>query len=146
MKHIFIYTDASINFKKYLPYRISGVIVCNCNIIDIFFKKYIEHPSGATNKNSIGLLERLAIHQSISYVLNKYSPAKITVFTDAEGEALKWNDYYIKQNLPINIKYVKGHNNRKDATFKYKYNCLADYISKYGVKDWKEWWYNKYFC
>ena len=126
MKHIRIYTDASVGFKNIKQYAICGIIVCDSRIIDIYYRhrfKYI--PSIHA--------EALAIYHSISYVKEKYNTEKIVVYSDAILEN-RYNN--------ITIEHVKAHQN-SSKKLRHKFNCLADHISKYGLENWEEWWHNK---
>ena len=138
MRTFHIYTDASSKDTSMFPQGIKrttkvGVIVVNSNIVDIYYKrreKFI---------NSY-LAERDAIKDSIKYVKNKYKTTNVIVYTDAYYNIIK--NKTIKNLIieGITIKYIKGHCPNRDG-LKYKFNCLADWISRNGINTWKEYYY-----
>jgi len=138
MRTFHIYTDASSKDTSMFPQGVKrttkvGVIVVNSNIVDIYYKrreKFI---------NSY-LAERDAIKESIRYVKNKYNTTNIIVYTDAYYNII--NNKTIKNLIieGIRIKHIKGHCSNRDG-LKYKFNCLADWISRNGIYTWKNYYY-----
>ena len=137
MKTFHIYTDASSKDTSMFPQGVKrttkvGVIVVNSNIVDIYYKrreKFI---------NSY-LAERDAIKDSIKYVKNKYKTTKVIVYTDAYYNIIK--NKTIKNLIieGVTIKYIKGHCSNRGG--KYRFNCLADWISRNGINTWKNYYY-----
>lgn len=134
MRTIHIYTDASSKDTTMFPQGVKrtvkvGVIVINSNIVDIYYnrkEKFI-------NAN---VAEQQAITESVDYVRKKYHTNNIIVYTDAFCS--KPVKKLIKNGFKI--KYVKGHcPNRRG--FKYKFNCLADWISRNGINTWRKYYY-----
>ena len=138
-KTIHIYTDASSKDTSMLPqgYKRTtkvGIIVSDFHIIDIYYnrsKKYV---------NSY-YAERDAIKESIKYTRKKYNATNIIIYTDAY--------YQLSNNKTINnlikegikILYVRGHKPWRKR-WKYKFNCLADWISRNGIKrNWRKYYY-----
>ena len=138
-KTIHIYTDASSKDTTMFPqgYKRTtkvGIIVSDSHIIDIYYnrsKKYV---------NSY-YAERDAIKESIKYTRKKYNATNIIVYTDAY--------YQLSNNKTINnlikegikILYVRGHKPLRKG-WKYKFNCLADWISRNGIKrNWRNYYY-----
>ena len=137
MRIFHIYTDASSKDTTMFPGGIKrttkvGVIVVDSNILDIYYRrkeKFIDSNQA----------EKQAILESVEYVKFRYKAKNIIVHTDAftirfsKKEKTYLND--------IKILYVKGHcPNRKG--FKYKFNCLADWISRNGIYTWRNYYYN----
>lgn len=136
MRIFHIYTDASSKDTSMFLYGVKrttkvGVIVVNSNIVDIYYnrvKKYF-HSHYA---------ERDAIKESIYYVRNKYNAINIIVHTDDRFQIGKFTNKKGFKN--VKFLYVKGHcSNRRGL--KYKFNCLADWISRNGINTWKEYYY-----
>ena len=136
MRTFHIYTDASSKDTSMFPQGVKrttkvGVIVVDSHIFGIYYrrkKKFIDSNQA----------EKQAILESIEYVKSRYKAKNIIVHTDAftvkfsKKEKIYLND--------IKILYVKGHcSNRKG--FKYKFNCLADWISRNGIYTWKDYYY-----
>ena len=108
-----------------------GVVVVNSHIFDIYYRrkeKFIDSNQA----------EKQAILESVEYVKFRYKPKNIIVHTDASTIRFsKKEKIYLND---IKILYVKGHcPNRKG--FKYKFNCLADWISRNGIYTWREYYY-----
>lgn len=137
MKTFHIYTDASSKDTTMYPCGVLrtskvGIIVRNSNIIDVWFErkeKFIS-PHEA---------EKQAILDSVAYVRNKYETNEIIVHTDDQN-LMKCKSIKKLIASGIRIKYVKGHcPGRKEL--KYKFNCLADWISRNGTNTWREFYY-----
>lgn len=135
MRTIYIYTDASSKDTTMFPQGIKrtvkvGVIVINSNIVDIYYnreEKFIKSY----------LAELQAIIESVNYVRKKYYSNNIIIYTDVFAIA---KSIRTANKNGIKINYVKGHcSNRKG--FKYKFNCLADWISKHGINNWRNYYY-----
>ena len=136
MKTFHIYTDASSKdtsmFKDGVKRTTKvGVIVVNNHIFDIYYRrkeKFIDSNQA----------EKQAILESVEYVKFRYKAKNIIVYTDAftvkfsRKEKIYLND--------IKILYVKGHRPNRDG-LKYKFNCLADWISRHGTNTWREYYY-----
>lgn len=138
MKTFHIYTDASCKNTKLIdPIRgVSrttevGVIVVNSNILDIFYtrKEKFVHSNVA---------ERYTILDSVNYVKSKYKAKNIIVHTDSLDLLYVLKEFSRKNN--IEIRYVKGHCTYRKG-LKYKFNCLADWISKNGIDTWRNYYY-----
>lgn len=135
MKTIHIYTDASSKDTTMFPQGVKrtvkvGVIVINSNIVDIYYnreEKFIKSY----------LAELQAIIESVNYVRKKYHSNNIIVYTDVFpiAKSIKTANKHC-----IKINYVKGHCPNKSG-FKYKFNCLADRISKKGINTWRNYYY-----
>lgn len=136
MRTFHIYTDASSKDTSMFPQGIKrttkvGVIVVNSNIVDIYYKRKEKF----INSNQA---EKQAILESVEYVKFKYKPKNIIVHTDAS--TVKFS---IKEKIYLNdikILYVRGHCASKKG-FKYKFNCLADWISRNGIYTWRNYYY-----
>lgn len=136
MKKFHIYTDASSkDTTMYSGGRLKttkvGVIVVDSHIFDIYYnrkEKFIDSNQA----------EKQAILESVEYVKFRYKAKNIIVHTDASTVKFsKKEKIYLND---IKILYVKGHcPNRKG--FKYKFNCLADWISRNGIYTWKNYYY-----
>lgn len=138
MRTIHIYTDASSKDTTTIsPQGVKrtvkvGVIVINSNIVDIYYnkeKKFIKSY----------LAELQAITESVDYVRKKYHSNNIIVYTDvfpiaASIKTANKND--------IKINYVKGHCPNRSG-LKYKFNCLADWISKHRINNWRKYYYRR---
>ena len=138
MRTIYIYTDASSRDTTMFPRGVKrtvkvGVIVINSNIVDIYYnrkEKFIES----------NLAELQAIIESINYVRKKYHSNNIIVYTDAFCHIISSKSIKTSIKNGIKINYVRGHcPNRSD--FKYKFNCLADWISRNGINTWRKYYY-----
>lgn len=138
MKTFHIYTDASCKNTKLIDpingvKRTTkvGVIVVDSHIIDIYYnrkEKYF-HSYYA---------ERDAIKESINYVKSKYNSSNIIIYTDDRFQILKFERKKGYKN--IKFKYVKGHTTDRRG-LKYKFNCLADWISRNGIDTWRNYYY-----
>jgi len=136
MKTFHIYTDASSKdtsmFKNGVKRTTKvGVIVVNSNIFDIYYRrkeKFIDSNQA----------EKQAILESVEYVKFRYKVKNIIVYTDAftvkfsRKEKIYLND--------IKILYIKGHCSNRSG-LKYKFNCLADWISRNGTNTWRKYYY-----
>ena len=136
MRTFHIYTDASSKDTSMFPQGVKrttkvGVIVVDSHIFGIYYrrkKKFIDSNQA----------EKQAILESIEYVKSRYKAKNIIVHTDAftvkfsKKEKIYLND--------IKILYVKGHCSNRDG-LKYKFNCLADWISRNGIYTWKDYYY-----
>lgn len=138
MKTFHIYTDASSKDTSMFPQGTKrttkvGIIVVNSNIVDIYYnrkEKFIYSH----------LAEQQAVIESVNYIREKYHSNNIIVYTDAFCHliAAKSIKKLIKSGIKIN--YVKGHCPNRDG-LKYKFNCLADWISRNGIHTWKNYYY-----
>jgi len=136
MKTFHIYTDASSKDTSMFPQGTKrttkvGVIVVNSNIFDIYYRrkeKFIDSNQA----------EKQAILESVEYVKFRYKAKNIIVYTDAftvkfsRKEKIYLND--------IKILYIKGHCSNRSG-LKYKFNCLADWISRNGTNTWRKYYY-----
>jgi hypothetical protein len=136
MKIFHIYTDASSKDTSMFPQGIkktTKVGVVDSHIVDIYYnrkEKFIDSH----------LAERQTIMESIDYVKSKYNGQKIIVHTDFFNMKFHKKTKRYLQNNNITILYVKGHcPNRKGL--KYKFNCLADWISRNGINTWRNYYY-----
>ena len=140
MKTFHIYTDASCKNTKLIdPIRgVSrttkvGVIVVDSTIVDIFYKrkeKFIDS----------NIAEKEAVFDSINYVKSKYKSKNIIVYTDYfYFKCTRSQEKFLRENN-IEIRYVKGHCTYRKG-LKYKFNCLADWISRNGINTWKNYYY-----
>lgn len=140
MRTFHIYTDASCKNTKLIDPICGvtrttkvGVIVVDSHIIDIYYnrkEKFI---------NSY-YAERDAITESINYVRTKYNSSNIIIYTDDRFQILKFERK--KKYKNIKFKYVEGHNPNRHG-LKYKFNCLADWISRNGINTWRNHYYRK---
>lgn len=139
MRTFHIYTDASSKDTSIFPQGIKrttkvGVIVVNSNIVDIYYNK---------NNKFINshLAEAQSVIESITYLRSKYNSNNIIVHTDAYTSVItnKTIKKLIKK-YSIKVTYVKGHCTSRRG-LKYKFNCLADWISRNGINTWKEYYY-----
>ena len=138
MKTFHIYTDASSKDTSMFPQGTKrttkvGVIVVNSNIVDIYYNRKEKFINSH-------LAEQQAITESINYIREKYHSNNIIIHTDAFCHciAAKFIKKLIKSGIKIN--YVKGHCPNRDG-LKYKFNCLADWISRNGIYTWKSYYY-----
>ena len=132
-----IYTDASSKDTTMYPCDVLrttevAVIVRNSNIIDVWFKRkdkfFNSHEA-----------EKQAILYSVAYVRSKYKTNEITVHTDAKN-LMQCKSIKKLIASEIRVEYVKGHcPGRKEL--KYKFNCLADWISRNGINTWRNYYY-----
>ena len=136
MKTFHIYTDASSKdtsmFKDGVKRTTKvGVIVVNSHIFDIYYRrkeKFIDSNQA----------EKQAILESVEYVKFRYKAKNIIVHTDASTIRFsKKEKIYLND---IKILYVKGHCSNRDG-LKYKFNCLADWISRNGINTWRNYYY-----
>lgn len=139
MRTIHIYTDASSKDTTTLhPQGVKrtvkvGVIVINSNIVDIYYNRKEKFINSH-------LAEQKAITESVDYVRKKYHTNNIIVYTDAFCHTTTSKSVKKLIKNGFKIKYVKGHcPNRKG--FKYKFNCLADWISRNGINTWRNYYY-----
>lgn len=139
MKTFHIYTDASSKDTIMFPQGVKsttkvGVIVIDSHIFDIYYNKKEKFINSY-------LAEKQAIIESIGYVKSRYNGQKIIIHTDAFF-TLKYNRKTKKylQNNNVEILYVKGHCPKRKG-LKYKFNCLADWISRNGILTWKSYYY-----
>lgn len=136
MKTFHIYTDASSRDTSMYPQGTKrttkvGVIVVNSNIVDIYYKrreKFIDSNQA----------EKQAIIESVNYIRFKYNAKSIIVHTDAFTIKFKREEKTYFEN--VKILYVKGHCPSRKG-LKYKFNCLADWISRNGINSWKNYYY-----
>ena len=139
MKTFHIYTDASSKDTSTYKDGVKrttkvGVIVVNSNIVDIYYKrreKFIDSH----------LAETQAIIDSITYLQSKYHSDNIIIHTDAYKHVI--TNKAIKKLIKkysIKITYVKGHCSSRKG-LKYKFNCLADWISRNGINTWRNYYY-----
>ena len=119
-----IYTDASVK-ENY--YTISAVIVRNSHIVTVLYKKINECVTSTKAEHESAMNARIYVRETYGISKNDY-----IIYTDCQPLA----------NIFKDCIWVKGHVNYRNATWKHKYNCLADYIAKYGINDWQKWWYN----
>lgn len=138
MKTFHIYTDASSKDTSMFPQGVKrttkvGVIVVNSNIVDIYYKRKEKFINSH-------LAEQQAITESVNYIREKYHSNNIIVYTDAFCHFItaKSIKKLIKSGIKVN--YVKGHCPNRDG-LKYKFNCLADWISRNGTNTWREYYY-----
>lgn len=136
MKKFHIYTDASSkDTTMYSGGRLKttkvGVIVVDSHIFDIYYnreEKFIDSSRA----------EKQAIIESVRYIKSKFKAKNIIVHTDAF--TIKFGKKELLYLKDVKILHVKGHcPNRKG--FKYKFNCLADWISRNGIYTWKNYYY-----
>ena len=139
MKTFHIYTDASCKNTSIYPCGVKrtvkvGVIVVDSHIIDIYYKRREKF-------NTSHIAERQAVVESVNYVKSKYKTNNIIVYTDYKTIISKPIEQIKKINKEgIKIKFVKGHcPNRKGL--KYKFNSLADWISRNGLLNWRDYYY-----
>ena len=136
MRTFHIYTDASSKDTSMYKDGVKrttkvGVIVVNSHILDIYYnrKEQFINPH---------LAEQQAIAESVNYIKEKYHSNNIIVYTDAFYPTAKSLKELIKKGIKIN--HVKGHCPTRHG-FKYKFNCLADWISRNGVNTWRNYYY-----
>lgn len=133
-----IFTDASSKDTSIFPQGTKrttkvGVIVVNSNIVDIYYNRKEKFINSH-------LAEQQAIIESVNYIREIYHSNNIIVYTDAFCHiiATKSIKKLIKSGIKIN--YVKGHCPNRDG-LKYKFNCLADWISRNGIYTWRNYYY-----
>lgn len=140
MKTYHVYTDASSKDTTLIDSVCGvkrttkvGVIVVDSHIFDIYFKRKEKY----TDSNQA---ELQAIIESVNYVKSKYNSNNIIVSTDAFLNIK--NKKSIKKLIEngIKIKYVKGHCTYRNG-LKYKFNRLADWISRNGILNWRNYYY-----
>lgn len=138
MKTFHIYTDASSKDTSMYKDGVKrttkvGVIVVNSNIVDIYYKRHDKFIDSH-------LAEAQAITDSITYLRSKYHSNNIIIHTDAYHHVI--NNKTIKKLIKKGIKvlYVKGHCSTRRG-LKYKFNCLADWISRNGIYTWRNYYY-----
>lgn len=136
MRTFHIYTDASSKDTSAFPQGVKrttkvGVIVVDSHIFDIYYNRVEKYFHSY-------YAERDAIKESIYYVRSKYNAINIIVHTDDRFQIDKFKNKKGYRN--IKFIYVKGHCSNRDG-FKYKFNCLADWISRNGTNTWKEYYY-----
>jgi len=136
MRIFYIYTDASSKDTSMYLQGVKrttkvGVIVVNSNIVDIYYNRVEKYFHSC-------YAERDAIKESIYYVRNKYNAVNIIVYTDNKFQINKFKNKKGYRN--VKFIYVKGHCPNRDG-LKYKFNCLADWISRNGIYTWKNYYY-----
>lgn len=136
MRIFYIYTDASSKDTSMYLQGVKrttkvGVIVVNSNIVDIYYNRVEKYFHSC-------YAERDAIKESIYYVRNKYNAVNIIVYTDNRFQINKFKNKKGYRN--VKFIYVKGHCPNRDG-LKYKFNCLADWISRNGIYTWKNYYY-----
>jgi len=138
MKTFHIYTDASSKDTSMFPQGTKrttkvGVIVINSNIVDIYYnrkEKFIDSH----------LAEQQAVIESVNYIREKYHSNNIIVYTDAFCHIIIAKSIKKLVKSGIKIDYVRSHCPNR-VELKYKFNCLADWISRNGINTWKEYYY-----
>ena len=138
MKTFHIYTDASSRDTSMFPQGTKkttkvGVIVVDSHILDIYYnrkEKFIDSH----------LAEQQAITESVNYIREKYHSNNIIVYTDAFCHIISAKSIKKLVKSGIKINFVKGHCPNRDG-LKYKFNCLADWISRNGINTWREYYY-----
>ena len=138
MKTFHIYTDASSKDTSMFPQGVKrttkvGVIIVDSHIIDIYYNRKEKFINSHT-------AEKQAIMESIYYVKSKYNGQKIIVHTDSYTIKFSRKGKKYLQNNNVDILYVKGHCPNRGG-FKYKFNCLADWISRNGINKWRNYYY-----
>ena len=138
MKIFHIYTDASSKDTSMFPQGIKrttkvGVIVVNSNIVDIYYNREEKFINSH-------LAEQQAVTESVNYIREKYHSNNIIVHTDAFCHFITAESIKKLIKSGIKIKFVKGHCPYR-GRLKYKFNCLADWISRNGTNTWKEYYY-----
>lgn len=136
MRTFYIYTDASSKDTSMYLQGVKrttkvGVIVVNSNIVDIYYNRVEKYFHSC-------YAERDAIKESIYYIRNKYNAVNIIVYTDNRFQINKFKNKKGYRN--VKFIYVKGHCPNRDG-LKYKFNCLADWISRNGIYTWKNYYY-----
>lgn len=136
MRTFHIYTDASCKDTSMFPQGVKrttkvGVIVIDSHIFDIYYNRIEKY------SNSY-YAERDAIKESICYIRNKYNAVNIIVHTDDRFQIDKFKNKKGYKN--VKFMYVKGHNPNR-SRLKYKFNCLADWISRHGINTWRGYYY-----
>lgn len=138
MKTFHIYTDASSKDTSMFPQGVKrttkvGVIVVNSHIVSIYYNRKEKFIDG-------NLAEAQAIIESVNSVRSKYNCNNIIVSTDAYYNIINYK--LIKELIKSGVKivHVKGHCPNRSG-LKYKFNCLADWISRNGINTWKNYYY-----
>ena len=136
MRTYHIYTDASSKDTTMFPGGVKrttkvGVIVVDSNILDIYYNRKEKFINSH-------LAELQAITESVNYIREKYHSNNIIVYTDAFCHVAKSLKKLVKSGIKIN--HVKGHCPGRKG-LKYKFNCLADWISRNGTYTWKNYYY-----
>lgn len=127
MKTFHIYTDISLLPLKNFHTK-AAVIVVDSHITDVIYKeRQCKEIQFSTN-----YYERAAIIWAIKYVRRHYKTENIIVYCDNRCAVNKEYKEY-------NLKWIKGHS--KCNSFKYKFQKLADYVSKNGIDNWKNYYY-----
>ena len=127
MKTFHIYTDVSLLPLKNFHTK-AAVIVVNSHITDVIYKER----QCKEIQMSINYYERTAIIWAIKYVERHYKTKNIIVYCDNKHAVNKGYKEY-------NLKWIKGHS--KYNNYKYKFQKLADWISKNGIDNWKDYYY-----
>ena len=138
MKTFHIYTDASSKDTSIFPQGVRrttkvGVIIVDSHIIDIYYNRKEKFINSH-------LAEKQAIMESIYYVKSKYNGQKIIVYTDSYNTKFSRKEKRYLRNNNVDILYVRGHCPNRDG-LKYKFNCLADWISRNGINTWRNYYY-----
>lgn len=123
MSDYYIYTDASVKEKSY---TLVGVIVKDHHIVDIYYKRV----SKRCNSNKA---ELKAVFKAKHYFRDKYGLNDCIVYTDNQSVADMHGSW---------CKWVRGHQTSR-KNWKHRFNCLADYISRNGLENWRIYWYGK---
>ena len=139
MRTFHIYTDSSSKDTSMYKDGVKrttkvGVIVVNSCIIDIYYNRKEKYIDG-------NQAEAQAIIESVKYVKSKYDFSNnIIISTDAYINIINFKS--IKKLIKDGIKiiHVKGHKPYRRG-LKYKFNCLADWISRNGINTWKNYYY-----
>ena len=122
-----IYTDISVLRLKNFHAK-AAVIVTDYNIIDVLYKE----KQCKKLQMSVNYYERSAIIWAIKYVKRHYKSDNIIVYCDNKNAINKGYKEY-------NLKWIKGHSKRR--SFNYKFQRLADYVSRHGNNNWREYYY-----
>lgn len=138
MRTFHIYTDASSKDTSMFPQGVKrttkvGVIVVDSHIVDIYYKRVEKYVNSY-------YAERDAIKESIKYTRNKYNATNFIIHTDAYHNLIKNKTINNLIEKGIKIIYIKGHCPNRSG-LKYKFNCLADWISRNGINTWREYYY-----
>lgn len=136
MRTFHIYTDASSKDTSMYKDGVKrttkvGVIVVDSHIFDIYYNRVEKYFHSY-------YAERDAIKESIYYIRNKYNAINIIIHTDDRFQIDKFKNKKGYRN--VKFIYVRGHCPNRGG-LKYKFNCLADWISRNGINTWKEYYY-----